>query len=329
MKKVAIITSGGDSSGINAVFQGILSHPDIELWGFNDGYDGIAVNNPVKLISKDVKQRINNGVAMLRTARSKRTFTEEGRKEIVNRLKEMEFETLIVCGGEGSGKGADLISKEGMDTILIPMTIDNNIYGTDYTIGYHTAVNYIADEVKRIRQSAVNLPGRIFMVETFGGDSGQLTLAGAISGGADIALIPEIETNLEDLYIRVNEYLENQGYCIILNTESNCITGEYTRGRQGVSMYIGNAIENKLGIRVRYSILGYTQRAGDAIANDVFDAIKIGQRVSEEIINGTTNIMVGLKDGATNITPLEDVFTKKKEIIEINKKIALNMKIIK
>ncbi|WP_051330932.1 6-phosphofructokinase [Aneurinibacillus terranovensis] len=328
MKKVAVITSGGDSSGINAVFEGILTCEEIELWGFHGGYDGICENEPFRLTEKIVKEHIHTGNALIRTARSQRTFSKEGREEIVSKLKEYEFDRLVVCGGEGSGKGASLLSKEDMSTLLIPMTIDNNIYGTDYTVGYHTACHYIADAVRRLRQTGMNLPDRIFMVETFGGHSGQLALGGAIAGGADYVLLPELPIDMEKLLQRAKECLEKQGQFIVLNCESNTLNGDWIRGKQGASFEIGTEMEKVLNKRVRYSILGYTQRAGDAIGADIVDAIKLGLAAAEEIVKGTTDRMVGLVDGKAVLVPLEDVFSKTKDLIATNKYIAQKMKII-
>jgi len=328
VKKVAVITSGGDASGINAFFEGLLANREIELWGFNGGFDRICENEPIKLTEKIVKNHINTGCALLRSARSRRTFTCEGRREIIYRLNQYDINTLVICGGEGSGKGASLLSKEGLRTLLIPMTIDNNIYGTDYTIGYHTACNDIVETVIILRQTGMNLPNRIFMVETFGGQSGQLTLGGAIAGGADYALIPEIPINLVRLIERAKECLETQGQFIVLSCESNTLGGERERGRQGSSFEIGSLLENALGNRVRYSILGYTQRAGDAIGNEVVHAIKIGLAAAEEILKGTSNVLVGLKDGNPVMIPLEDVLRKTKDINASNIYIAKKMKII-
>jgi len=328
VNKVAVVTSGGDASGINALFEGILTNEKIDLWGFHGGFDGICVSVPFRLTEKVVKEHINTGNALLRTSRSTRTFTLEGRKEIIHRLKQEGFDTLVVCGGEGSGKGASLLSKEGLHTLLVPMTIDNNIYGTDYTIGYLTACNYIADSIRKLRQTGMNLPNRIFMIETFGGQSGQLTLGGAIAGGADYVLIPELSNHMEKLVQRAKACLEKQGQFIILTCESNTLNGEWIRGKQGASFEFGGVLEKALNQRVRYSILGYTQRAGDAVAEEVVNAIKIGVAAADEIVKGTTDTMIGLVDGKPKLVPLEDVFHKTKELIATNQYIAKKMKII-
>lgn len=264
----------------------------------------------------------------MRTARSQRTFSKEGRKEIIRKLKEFKFDSLVVCGGEGSGKGASILSEEGMSTLLIPMTIDNNIYGTDYTVGYHSACQYISDAIRRLRQTGTNLPDRIFMVETFGGQSGQLTLGGAIAGGADYVLLPELSINMENLLQRAKECLEEQGQFIVLNCESNTLNGEWIRGRQGASFEIGDEMEKALDKRVRYSILGYTQRAGDTVGADVVDAIKLGLAAAGEILNGTTDRMIGLGEGKPLLVPLEDVFCKTKDLLATNKYIAQKMKML-
>lgn len=328
MRKVAVITSGGDASGINAVFEGILTSEDIELWGFHGGFDGICENPPFRLIRNAVKEHRHSGNALVRTGRSQRTFSNEGRKEIINKLKEYKFDSLVVCGGEGSGKGASLLSEEGISALLIPMTIDNNIYGTDYTVGYHTACQYISDAIWRLRQTGMNLQNRIFMMETFGGNSGQLVLGGAIAGGADYALLPERPINMKKIIERAKECLKEQGQFIILNCESNTLKGEWIRGKQGASFEIGDEIEKALNLRVRYSILGYTQRAGDTVSADVTEGIKLGLTAASEIAKGTTDKMIGLVDGKPVLVPLEDVFCKTKDLLAINKYIAKKMKII-
>jgi 6-phosphofructokinase 1 len=327
-KRIGIITSGGDASGINAVFHGLLVHQNIDVLGFQDGYDGIIHNDPMQLTNAMTSRAILNGESIVRTARSKATLTEDGRRVILKRLAEHKIDSLVVCGGDGSGKAAYLLSEMGLDTLLIPMTIDNNIYGSEYTIGYYTALESIRTCVQRIHQTGHNMPGRVFMIETFGGDSGQLTLAAALYCGADIAIIPEREFDIRTITERIKDVLKRKQQCIILCCESSFLSKEYHLGDQGASFEVGQKITEITKERVRHTILGYCQRAGDPELADIEKALLMGYHAGVVLLNRITRQMIGIKDNKVTCIPLEDIWSKKKGLDQNNCILAEQLKII-
>lgn len=316
VKKVAVITSGGDAPGINSALYGMMSNnEDIELCGFNGGYDGILNSNPIYFKNINLKQANVSGNYILQTSRSTAPRTEEGRGKIINRLKSLGIDTLVVCGGDGSFKGAELLIKQGMPCIGIPLTIDNDIYGTEYTVGYNTAIRRVTDVLYSLHQTAHNMPGRIFMVEVFGGDSGHIALAGSLAGGADIVILPEMTRRPEDIVKRINELLvDKDDYVIIVCAEAVYDTNDHIHGDQGMSIEIGKKITELTGQRVRYSMLGYFQRGGDPDPADTLKALQMGSFAIESIRNGKSGYMVGWKHGECILVPLCEVASKKKEL---------------
>ncbi len=327
-KRIGIITSGGDASGINAVFHGLLVHQNIDVFGFQGGYDGIIHNEPIHLTNSMTSRAILNGESMVRTARSKAPLSEAGRKAILRKLAEQKIDSLVVCGGDGSGKAAYLLSEMGLNTLLIPMTIDNNIYGSEYTVGYYTALETIRTCVQRIHQTGHNMAGRVFMIETFGGDSGQLTLAAALYCGADIAIIPERKFDLQRITNRIKEVLEEKQQCIILCCEASFLSKAYHLGDQGASFEVGEQITKITKERVRHTILGYCQRAGDPAIADIEKALLMGYHAGESLRNRITGQMIGLKDNKVTCIPLEEISSKKKELDQNNCILAEQLKII-
>lgn len=327
-KRVAMITSGGDASGINGVFHGLVALHDIEVFGFQGGYDGIVNNEPIALDENLTSSFILKAESILQTARSINPRTKEGRQLIVDRLKKYEIDSLVVCGGDGSGKAAYLLSEMGVDTLLIPMTIDNNIYGTEYTVGYYTALATIRTTIQNIHQTGHNMPGRIFMIETFGGDSGQLTLASTLFCGADLALIPERKLDIEKIVARIKEVLSKKNQCIILCCEANFLSKEYHLGDQGGSFELGKKITSLINKRVRHSILGYSQRAGDPSLEDIEKGLLMGFRAGEALISGETRKMVGIKNNNVVLVPLEEIANNKKGLNETNYTLAEKLNII-
>lgn len=327
-KKVAIITSGGDGAGINASIDIIAKHEAIDLYGFHGGYDGILNNEPLHLTPQYVKGYTVEGKDIVCTARSKRTFTKEGRSEIRSALQSKGFEVLIVCGGNGSLKGAQLMNEEGFPTVFIPMSVDNDITGTEYTIGYDSALNRIMDVIHDIHDTAYNMPGRIFMIEVLGGTCGQLTLASAVAAGADMAIVTEFCTNRKKISECIKEKLKTNDSLIIVCSESAYAEKNYSAGNQGVSFEIGKYIEEEVGIRVRQTIMGYYMRAGVPSYLDCIMAAKLGWQAAECIQNNITGVMTAINGGVAIAIKFGEVEQKQKELEKQLVEIARKNKII-
>jgi len=316
IKKIAVITSGGDAPGINSALFGMMSkNSNIEVCGFNGGYDGILTSEPIYFKDINLKQANVSGNYILMTSRSTAPRTKEGRAKIIKRLNSLGIDTLVVCGGDGSFKAAELLIEQGMPCLGIPLTIDNDIYGTECTVGYNTAIKRVTDVLYSLHQTAHNMPGRIFMVEVFGGDSGHIAIASALAGGADIAIIPEMTRQPQDIVNRINEILKSKNdYVIMVCSEAVYDTKDYIHGDQGMSIVIGKKIRELTGMRVRHSVLGYFQRGGDPDPADSLIALQMGSFAMESIKGGKVGYMVGWDHGRCVLVPLSTVVSNRKEL---------------
>ncbi|SEI13377.1 6-phosphofructokinase [Halobacillus karajensis] len=314
IKKVACITSGGDASGINAALYSLVLS-DLEVIGFQGGFSGIVNEHPIKLSKKELKKYRTKGELFLKSGRSELPKTIEGIQQIKLSLLKENVDTLVVFGGDGSAKGVKALVDLGVDAIHIPMTIDNDIFGTDYTIGHMTAVEQIHNQVANLHQTGSNLPNRIFIVETFGALSGQLTLLAGIVGGANIVLLPEYEFSMKELIQKIEDIQHNEGgYLVILCTESAYRPSSYSSGDQGMVAKISQEIEAETGERVRQTILGYTQRAGDPCTIDILQATRMGTYAAEKILKEESNFMVGMQNNELVKVNLDEVTTQAKEL---------------
>ncbi|WP_208586093.1 6-phosphofructokinase [Gracilibacillus suaedae] len=307
MKKVALITSGGDGAGINSTIEMIAKNTHIDLYGFHGGYSGILSNDPIHLTEEYCENRALDGIHLVKTGRSKLPFSKEGREQLDRRLEAEGFECLVVCGGNGSQKAAQLLYREGTNTIFVPMTVDNDVNNSDYSIGFDTALNKITDVLYGLHDTSANMPGRIFMVEVLGGNSGNLALESAIAGAADLVIIPEYSTYKRDIVHLVKEKLKQKKSLILLCSESAYENNNYQSGNQGVSFEIATAIEEETEIRVRKSIMGFYMRAGRPSFKDALIASKIGAVVSESIIQNDYGVMVGVKNEQIYRIDLHDI----------------------
>lgn len=306
MRKVAFITSGGDGSGINSTIEMISRNKRIDLYGFHGGYDGIIHNQPVHLTQEYCENRSLDGAHLIRTARSKLPYTTEGREKLNRKLKADGYEFLIVCGGNGSQKAANLLNNEGTKTIFIPMTVDNDVNGSDYSLGFDTALNRIIEVLFGIHDTAANMPGRIFMVEVLGGNSGNLALESAIAGACDLAIIPEVSTDRNKIVALIEEKLQDKKSLIITCSESAYEDKDYQSGNQGVSFQIAESIEKTTGIRVRKSIVGFYIRAGKPSFKDASMASKMGAVAASCVLEERSGVMVGVIAGKVVPINLED-----------------------
>ncbi|MCK5779603.1 MAG: 6-phosphofructokinase [Psychrilyobacter sp.] len=285
MKKIAILTSGGDAPGMNAAIRSATKfaiYQGIEVFGIRRGYKGMVENDIFKLSGKDVSGIIDRGGTVLLSARLPEFKDPEVRAKAAANLKANEIEGLIVIGGDGSFHGADLLYKEhGIKVIGIPGTIDNDIIGTDYTIGYDTTLNIIIEAMVRLRDTATSHE-RTYLVEVMGRDAGDLALYASLAAGGDGFLIPEDNCNLEEL-ARVIKLRREAGklHDIILVSEG-----------VGSAYELGKELKELVNTELRITVLGHTQRGGAPSAFDRVLATKMGAKAVKELMAGESGRMI-------------------------------------
>ena len=292
MKKIAFLTSGGDSPGMNAVIRAIVKsclYHEIIPFGIYDGYQGMIEERGKVMTSMDVNNIIQLGGTILGTARSKDFLEPLYRGKAIAFLKKENVDGLIVVGGDGTFAGASVLNEEmNIPVMGIPGTIDNDIYGTDFTIGFDTALNTVISAVDKIRDTASS-HHRIFFVEVMGRDAGFIALNSAIASGADDVLIPEEKTNLQELLRHVKHTYKDQRSVIVLVAEGD---------DEGHAYDILNKLKPLLPeYDLRHSVLGHIQRGGSPSAQDRILATKMGVLAVEKLISGESNSMIGMKNG--------------------------------
>ena len=302
INRIGVLTSGGDSPGMNAAIRAVVRagvNNNIEVFGIRQGYKGMIENEISLLKSRDVANILHRGGTFLKTARSKGFRTEEGRKQAYNNLRKHEIDALVVIGGDGSFKGANEFSKEfDIPVIGIPGTIDNDMYGTDYCIGYDTALNTVVEAVDKIRDTA-GAHNRLFFIEVMGRDSGFLALRAGIATGAEAVLIPEKETHLQDLkkYLK-DDYSRKKSSGIIIVAE-----GDDSGGAYDIAELVKKDYDRYDDIRV--TVLGHIQRGGSPSAFDRNLASYLGINAVKGLVEGETNVMVGFVNKEIVFTPIE------------------------
>jgi 6-phosphofructokinase len=286
--KVGVLTSGGDAPGMNAAVRAIvrscLFH-EIEVVGIRRGYEGMLAGDFIKMTSVDVRNIISRGGTILGTARCEEFRKPEVRKKAYANMKKEGIDALIVIGGDGSFQGAGLISQEfDIPTIGIPGTIDNDIYGTDFTIGFDTALNTVVEAIDRIKDTASS-HDRVFFVEVMGADAGFVALQSGIATGAEAIIIPEAEGQIEKLHAYLEKSSQYKSSSIILVAEgATC----------GTVQEIADGVAKKFaGLDIRVNILGHMQRGGSPSAFDRFLASRLGVAAVEALLDNQRSIMVG------------------------------------
>ena len=307
MKKIALLTSGGDAPGMNAAIRSVVRRgisKGLEVYGIHRGYQGLIERDCEALSAASVAGIIQRGGTILRTARSEDFRSSEGRKVAADNLKMLGIDGLIVIGGDGSLKGAETLSKEfGVSTMVIPGTIDNDMAGTDYTIGFDTALNNILDGVNKIRDTA-NSHQRVAIIEVMGRNSGQLALMAGLSCGAEIILVPEFEWSYEEVCHQIYEsHQKGKLYSIIIVAEG---------AAKGVD--VGNKILRRTGADVNVTVLGYLQRGGSPTAIDNIAGTRLGARAVDELLGGNRDCLVGMKNGEVTCIPYEDTYKLKHDL---------------
>ena len=311
MKTIAVLTSGGDSPGMNAAIRSIIRgglYHSLKVYGIIRGYNGMIEGNLKKMTSKSVGNIIQLGGTILKSARSEKFKTKKGRRKAFENLRKYSVDGLVVIGGDGTFKGAEIFYEEyGIPVIGIPGTIDNDLYGTDYTIGFDTAVNTALGALDRIRDTA-DSHDRIFFVEVMGKDSGYIAVQTGIGCGAEMVMIPE-ETNdtpeevINTLRIRT-EKAKFSSVVIVAEGEENGDT-------LSISQKVKEALPN---MDIRVSILGHIQRGGSPTALDRLLGSRLGLAAVESLIANQKNIMVGIINNEIEYTSFSDAINKKKMI---------------
>lgn len=309
MKKIGVLTSGGDAPGMNACLRAIVRcgvNCKLEIVGIRRGYCGILDEDFVKLGNRSVSNIIQRGGTILETARCEEMKTREGIRKASEVLKRQGIEGLITIGGDGTFRGATALSKTGKVKVIgIPGTIDNDVYGTDYTIGFDTAVNTALDAIDKIRDTAGSLQ-RPFFVEVMGKSRGSIALEVGIAGGAENILIPEVETKIEQLSLDIERsFKRGKKSSIVIVAEGDDAGGAFSIAQQ---------VWERLRLEYRVCVLGHVQRGGSPTARDRVLASKLGAAAVDALARGMSGYMVGESDGQVTLTPLRETWKKRKEL---------------
>ncbi|MGQ0828363.1 MAG: 6-phosphofructokinase [Bacteroidota bacterium] len=309
MKKIAILTSGGDAPGMNACIRAVVRTAifhKIEIAGIMHGYDGMIKNEFIHLDAKSVANIIQRGGTILKTARSEKFMTEEGRKKAADNLTRNNIEGLIIIGGDGSIKGALALSKIcTIPIVACPCTIDNDLVGTDFTIGYDTAINTVVDAVDKIRDTAES-HDRLFFVEVMGRDAGLIALRSGIGVGAEAILMPETRTDVEDLIKRLESGRKSKFSKIIIVAEGD---------EAGGAFIVAEQVKSRLPYYdTRITVLGHIQRGGNPTAMDRVNSSRIGFAAVEALVSGKAGVMVGIIDKKIAYTAFENAVKHKQEL---------------
>ncbi|CAM3525002.1 6-phosphofructokinase [Deinococcus saxicola] len=308
IQRVAVMTSGGDAPGMNAAIRAVVrtsAFEGLEVMGVRRGFSGLH-RGEMKLIGpRDVANTIQRGGTILLTARSATWRTPEGRASGAQHLRDNGVGGLIVIGGDGSFHGAHLLEQEhGIPVIGVPGTIDNDLYGTDHTIGYFTAVETALDAVDKLRDTGASHE-RIFVIEVMGRHAGHIALDVAVAGGAEEVFIPEDDKPIGDVIQIVKDSVKKG------KTGSIVIVAE---GVPGGAQGVGDAIQAGTGLETRVSILGHIQRGGTPVSSDRILASRLGEAAVYALMDGVSGVMVGRRGSNIIHTPLIETWEKRKDV---------------
>lgn len=311
ISKIAVLTSGGDSPGMNAAIRSVVrtcAFHNIECIGIYRGYQGMIEGDFKEMGPRSVNNIVHKGGTILKSARSKDFMTIEGRKKAYENLSNANIDALVVIGGDGSFTGAEVFNKEfGISVMGIPGTIDNDIFGTSHTLGFDTALNTVVDAIDKIRDTASS-HNRLFFVEVMGRDVGHIALNAGIGAGAEEILIPEEDLGLERLLDSLQKS-KNSG-----KSSSIVVVAEGDKIGKNVFELKDYVEENMPEYDVRVSVLGHMQRGGSPSCFDRVLASRLGVKAVESLIEGKSNYMVGLLNDKVALTPLEQAIKGSTEI---------------
>jgi 6-phosphofructokinase 1 len=309
MKKIGILTSGGDAPGMNASIRAAVRTAlagNLDIFGIRWGYAGLVRGDIIPLDRRAVTNIVHQGGTILGTARSEEFRSGEGRAKAIRVLQDAGIEGLILIGGDGTFHGGTVLSQEcGVTVVGVPGTIDNDCYGTDYTIGFDTAVNTALEAIDRIRDTAVS-HARLFFVEVMGRHTGFIALESGIAGGAEELLIPEVPMSIDEL----SQHLERN----FKVGKRSAIVVVAEKDQPGESFRIAQEVKERTGFDSRVCILGHVQRGGSPTARDRVLASRLGSAAVQALIDGKGGYMVGEINKEIVYTPLRDTWEKKKEL---------------
>ena len=301
MKKIAVFTSGGDAPGMNACIRAVVRTAvfhKLEVMGITHGYDGMINDEFIPMNAKSVSGIIHRGGTILKTARSQEFMTEAGRKKAKQNLEKHGIEGLVAIGGDGTFRGALELSKICSIPIAgCPGTIDNDLVGTDFTIGYDTAINTVVDAVDKIRDTAES-HDRLFFVEVMGRDAGLIALRSGIGSGAEAILISEAKTDMDKLIKHLQEARKDKSSKIVIVSE---------QGGTSSVFKISDEVKKALPYYdIRVSVLGHVQRGGNPSCMDRVNSSRIGFSAVEALMTGKKNVMIGIINNKIAYTPFEN-----------------------
>lgn len=298
IKKIGVLTSGGDAPGMNAAIRGIARYAiykGLAVEGIQKGYEGLINGESVPLNRRSVGGIIHRGGTLLKTARSKEFETEAGRQKAMAFLRQNDIDALVVIGGDGSMRGAQALSELGMPTVTIPGTIDNDMPGTQYTLGYDTAVNTVLNAVNKIRDTAFS-HDRVAIIEVMGRHAGFIALEAGMSCGAELVLVPEKEMTLKEV---TDELIESHKQW---KRSSIVIVAEGAMSGNEVYEHIHHYHAE---LNPSLTVLGYLQRGGSPTAYDAKMAGKFAQKAVDTLLAGKANVIVGLIDNHVTAIPYQ------------------------
>ena len=325
MKRIGMLTSGGDCQALNAAMRGVVKtlangKEEVEIYGFLDGYRGLIYGNFRMLTDKDFSGILTKGGTILGTSRTPFKTIQDPDPNGLNKVEAMkqnyyklQLDCLVILGGNGTHKTANLLRKEGLNIVTLPKTIDNDLWGTDMTFGFQSAVDIATDAIDRLHSTASSHK-RVMVIEVMGHKAGWIALYSGMAGGGDVILIPEIPYNIHNIGETIlNRLKKGKPYSIVVVAE-----GIQTDGRKRAAEYIAQEIEYETGIETRETVLGYIQRGGSPTPFDRNLSTRMGGHATELIATEQFGRMITLKGDEISSAPLEEIAGKLKLVTEDN-----------
>lgn len=308
MKRIAVMTSGGDAPGMNAAIRAVvragIAH-NLEVYGIRAAYAGLLAGDFERLTSREVSGILQRGGTILQTARNEEFKTKQGQRKALRRINEHQIDGMVVIGGDGSLRGAMALHNLGVPVVGVPASIDNDIYGTDMSIGVDTALNTILDALDRLRDTATS-HNRCFIIEVMGRNCGYLALMGGILGGAEVVITPERHLSMEEVAQELQEaYVHGKAHAIAIIAEG---------APYHVTELADFLKKQEVGFEIRLTILGHIQRGGGPTAFDRLLATRLGVEAVKRLVAGETGVMIGRTGRGQVTVPFEEVTTQSRPI---------------